>query len=178
MYQQHRKLAEDREQLKTRLDAEEERLTLRLKHASAARELDALRRVLDDGSVRLEECRRTLREIGRLGLWFDDPREAPDEVQVQMKAKDAEFRRAHERNVTEGKAIDSRIRLWLPDGDPIHAAFRSSIEAINDVIDVMEDGRFQEGVDQNDALSELIADFQDEARKRVGLMSLTLTDLA
>lgn len=173
MYQQHRKIAEDRVQLKKRLKAEHKRLDLQLKYDRGARELDALRRVLDDGSVLLEETRSTLREIARTGLWFEDPDEADDEDEAAMKARDTRFRAKHAENVTQAQAVDSRIKLWLSATDAIHEAFRMCIDTFNEAIQLMEKEKYQELLDGDNDLAAKIEHFQDEARKRVGLLSLT-----
>jgi uncharacterized membrane protein YccC len=158
--QQRTKLAADERRLDKQLRAERKRLRLQLEHDRSARELDALRRVLDDASVMLEECRRTLRN--RVVAEID---EASKKLKQRLKVR-------HEKNVKEGQAIDSRIKLWLPDDDPVHEAFRAVIDALNDAFHLFDDGSYEEIADGDNDLAVKVESFQEKARERVGLQSL------
>jgi hypothetical protein len=158
--QQRAKLAADERRLDKQLRAERKRLRLQLRHDRSARELDALRRVLDDASVMLEECRRTLRN-----RVVAESEEAGKKLKQRLRAR-------HEKNVKEGQAIDSRIKLWLPIDDPVREAFRAVIEAFNDAFHLFDDGKYEEIADGDNDLAVKIEHFQDSARERVGLRSL------
>lgn len=121
--QQKSKVGADKAQLNERLAAEETRLDKQLAHDRELNELEALRKVLDEGGEALAKGMLVMNRIAN--LW----RQGLADGSPSKSAAEAEQRDL----VALVHGVASRLALRLPAGDLVLGRYQEAAEALNDI---------------------------------------------
>jgi hypothetical protein len=121
--QQKSKVGADKTQLKERLAAEEARLDKQLAHNRELNELEALRKVLDEGGEALAKGKVAMTRLAN--LWAHGvPEDDPGKVEAQSEQRES---------VKLAQSVASRLWLRLPAGDLVLGRYEEATDALSDL---------------------------------------------
>jgi hypothetical protein len=143
-------------QQRSKIGADKVQLERQLQHDRDSKEMETVRRVLDEASIALEEHSHILSNLIRVGRRSEPDQEILEGLEALQRAA-----------VIAARGSGARIALWFDPNDPTATTFDVAQATTAELIPHMRKGEFEKATELNDKLDDQIEDFQRAARARM-----------